>query len=397
MARSFSLAAYLALHRGPAPEADASAWPDRPKGPLVWICCGSPARLRAAETIANLYEMEDLAVEFLITGAEHSSQFYNAKTPVRSDLPVFLDHWAPDAVIWLGAENLNPASVVAAKNRDIPSLLLEVSSFDLVHAQNNWFPGMSRAVFGQIDHILCADTDAQNRILRAGYPASRIDTLGALDEDADVLPYDEAQFNQVINAIGTRQTWLAAHIQIGEAMLLASAHKHACRRAHRLLLIVVPDSNANATELADAFLSQGFETLLSHHGTEVNETTRVLIVRDGADNLGLWHRVSPITYAGGTIIGGVPSDPFGPAALGSSVIHGPIFGTYGQRYASLDNAGGSLVVRSAADLGPAVETLLSPDRNASVAMAAWGVTSGSADTTNLIAGLLRDILERKGY
>ncbi len=65
-------------------------------------------------------------------------------------------------------------------------------------------------------------------------------------------------------------------------------------------------------------------------------------------------------------------------------------------YARLAGAGAVRAVRTATDLGHAVEVLLAPDRAAAMAHAAWDVTSRGADVTNRLAELIRVRLDRLG-
>ena len=51
-------------------------------------------------------------------------------------------------------------------------------------------------------------------------------------------------------------------------------------------------------------------------------------------------------------------------------------------------------VRGPADLGFAVEALLSPDRAALLARAAWGVATAGAEATNRAIDLIHTALER---
>lgn len=383
------------MHRGK--QTAIPVWRRRPNAPFIWIRCGSPERLAAAEAIASIHEMEDLGVEVLITGAGDSALYFTAPNPESSHIDAFLDHWKPDAVIWLGAENLDPASIFAVHKGGIANFLVEATGADLNRSFAKWYPGMPRALMADLTHALCSDAAAQKRLTKSRVPAEKVEVTGTIDNDPEVLDFDEDQFAAINQAIGTRQCWLAAPVRLAEATLLAEAHKHACRRAHRLLLIVVPALAEDAASIADGFRAHGFETLLSQNGTEITETTRVLVLNTGGADLGLWYRISPITYAAGTLIGGNPQNPFDIATLGSSIIHGPIVGSFSHRYARLDQAGGCLVINATSELGTAVETLLSPDRTASIAMAAWDVTSGGAIATTRVASLIKDVLEQKGY
>jgi 3-deoxy-D-manno-octulosonic-acid transferase len=86
-------------------------------------------------------------------------------------------------------------------------------------------------------------------------------------------------------------------------------------------------------------------------------------------------------------------DPFEAAALGSAVLYGPQVAPFQRHAGRLNAAGASRLLRSGADLGLAVETLLAADKTAELAHAAWDVTSRGATVTNRIAALIQLRLE----
>ena len=89
---------------------------------------------------------------------------------------------------------------------------------------------------------------------------------------------------------------------------------------------------------------------------------QVLVAGDTAE-LGLWYRLAPVTYLGGTLVGtGSPRHPFEPASLGSAIIHGPATATHAAEWLALDRARGARAVTSAAALRVAVEDLTAPDQ-----------------------------------
>jgi 3-deoxy-D-manno-octulosonic-acid transferase len=79
------------------------------------------------------------------------------------------------------------------------------------------------------------------------------------------------------------------------------------------------------------------------------------------------------------------------AALGSALLHGPRVGDYGPVFDRLGAARAARGVSGVTDLGEALADLLSPDRAARLAQAAWAVASDGADVTDRVVTLLRDL------
>jgi 3-deoxy-D-manno-octulosonic-acid transferase len=74
------------------------------------------------------------------------------------------------------------------------------------------------------------------------------------------------------------------------------------------------------------------------------------------------------------------------------VVHGPRGGDFGAIIGRLAAARGAALVGSAADLAEAVSELLTPDRGARAAAAAWGVASEGAEVTDRVLGIVRSAL-----
>ena len=90
-----------------------------------------------------------------------------------------------------------------------------------------------------------------------------------------------------------------------------------------------------------------------------------IFVADTDDEMGLWYRLAPITYLGGSLDPDADAaDPYEPAALGSVVVHGTNVGASRARIARLANANATVEIATSAELGDAVFRLLAPDRAA---------------------------------
>ena len=84
------------------------------------------------------------------------------------------------------------------------------------------------------------------------------------------------------------------------------------------------------------------------------------------------------------------------AALGSAIIHGPRTDPYGPVFGRLGAARATRAVASPSDLADALGDLLSPDRAARLAQAAWAVASDGAEVTDRILNRIRALMDGDG-
>ena len=66
-----------------------------------------------------------------------------------------------------------------------------------------------------------------------------------------------------------------------------------------------------------------------------------VLLTDGPTEMGLWYRLAPVTYLGGTLGGddAAARHPFEPAALGSAIVHGPHTARFATEWQQLGGAG----------------------------------------------------------
>jgi 3-deoxy-D-manno-octulosonic-acid transferase len=84
------------------------------------------------------------------------------------------------------------------------------------------------------------------------------------------------------------------------------------------------------------------------------------------------------------------------AALGSAIIHGTRSDPYAQTFSRLAAARATRAVASSSDLADALGDLLSPDRAARLAQAAWAVASDGAEVTDRLLDRIRSVLDGPG-
>ena len=124
-------------------------------------------------------------------------------------------------------------------------------------------------------------------------------------------------------------------------------------------------AQCSAAELAAQMeAAEGWTVAQRSLEQEPDSETEVYIP-DSAAEYGLWYRLAPVSYMGGSLLGeGCARNPMEPAALGSAIVYGPRPGDYGTVFGRLGAAQAARAVGSASDLGEALSDLLAPDRAA---------------------------------
>lgn len=364
----------------------AGGWPARPAGPLVWLHAPHPETGRGLAELARRLQDEDCAVLLTGTGgpvlppSEHGA-----------DVRAFLDHWRP-AMIAVSEGELRPALFHEAGQRGIPVLILDAREPWLARGREGWFPGLQRGALASVRTVIALDEAAARAFRRGGAPM--VEVAGRLEEESTALPCLEAEREALAKQVATRPVWLAAAVPEGEEAAVIAAHRACLRLAHRLLLILVPQDPARAEALARQMEEvEGWTVALRGREEEPAPDVEVYIP-DSAAEFGLWYRLAPVTFLGGSLAGqGALRNPMEPAALGSAILHGPRAGQWGTAFGRLGAARAARAVASQSDLAEALGDLLAPDRAARLAQAAWAVASDGAEVTERVLTLIRSLTE----
>lgn len=403
MARSLALALYLLAARGGDETGPVRA--GRPEGRLVWLHLGQGAAANRLQHLAATLLRDRPDIALLITGetgAPPALDGFPARSvadmlpPDRlSALEKFLTHWRPDLAILTGS-SLPPAMITEAHRRGIPLILADVRMTPKDERSWRWRRGMAASLLGRFDRILAQDPETAARLRRLGGRQIVIDVAGKIEETSEPLPCNEAERRSLAELLNTRPVWLAASCTPGEEEAVIAAHSQAMRLAHRMLLIVAPSDPARAPVLAERLRREGW--LVAERAREEEPEPEVqAFVADGEGELGLWYRLAPVTFVGGTLSEDGPGrNPFEPAALGSAILHGPLPGPYPDAYARLTEARAARLVRDPAALSEAVSELIAADKAAILAHNAWAATSGGAEVAERVAHAILSRLDTTG-
>lgn len=395
MAYSLGLTLYnLANRRDAAPAAPRAT---RPNGRLVWLHVPGPDQASPMLELARRLAFDDGHCVLITCPVPLPLPEGVLQDTVPHDTPAdtkaFLAHWRPEMAILADGE-LRPALLHEAADQKIPVIMVQGRTPYLLRTREGWYPGLARSLLNTIPHILTLDEASARAFRKAGAFAKAVEVAGRMEEKSTVLAHTEAERASLAEVMATRPAWLVAGLAEAEEDAIIAAHSATLRMAHRLLLIVVPQTAGQAEALA-AKIEQttGWNVALRAADEEPEPEVEVLIA-DSPAELGLWYRLASITFLGGSLLGtGCLRNPMEGAALGSSLIGGPRPGEFGAEFGRLSAANALRAVTSPADLTRALSELLDPDRAAHLANAAWRVASDGAEVTDRVIALIRRIID----
>lgn len=312
--------------------------------------------------------------------------------PHPEDAQAFLDHWKPDLCLWTCGD-LAPSALSVAAGQDIPLYLIDAQEDGFEKRPVSFLPDPIAATLRLFTTIMASDANAARRLRRYGLSDKELTITGPLQEGSAALPCNISDLEDLRETIGTRPVWLAAMLQAEELATILRAHRMVARFAQRLLLVIVPDRPEMGDDMARRMERSNLSYVRWSDGAFPDETTEVLLA-DTYGEMGLWYRVSPVSFMASSLVSGHGGcDPFEPAALGSAILYGPNSGRHLHAYSRLAEAGAARIVRDTDTLASALKQLVAPDRAAAMSLAAWEVVSEGAQVTDRIMDLIHDTLD----
>ena len=379
----------------------------RPEGEIIWMHSASVGEvvsiLRVVEMIGRL--RPDL--RFLITtGTLSSARLLLSRMPrrtvhqflpydVRSAVEGFLDHWRPSLGIWTESE-LWPALICETHRRRIPLLFVNARMSRKSYRRWRWIPGFSASLLRRFRTALVQDSETGRYLRRLGLPSDRIEVTGSLKMGAGMLPHDCAAEAAFARACGDRRIWLAASTHSGEEEIVADAHALVEERQKGTLLIVVPRHPERGGEVAGMLSARGFRVRCRSTG-ELPDADDQIYVADTLGELGLWYRVAPVSFVGGSMVKSGGHNPYEPALLESAIVHGPHVSNFSQDFGRLESAGATMRVTSARELADAIDRARDAELTKRMTRAALGVCAdGDAIVNRAVDAILARMPPKAG-
>ncbi|AUH65653.1 3-deoxy-D-manno-octulosonic acid transferase [Paracoccus zhejiangensis] len=356
------------------------------KGPLL-ILRSTPDAAAAADQVVAAMRKATPDLRILFLGRDGLPDV--ADDPVAA--PQLLAEAQPRAILLLG-DDLPAALISAAEAGATPLVLGQIA----IREKPIW--GLERSLQRHLlepAEVICVTDEASRKAaLGMGLPAARIRLTGPVTEIRDPLPGFEGERMTLAAMLRGRHVWLATALPVAEEEAVFQAHLAALRHSHKALLVVNPADPAVADAMADRFEAGGL--VVARRNADEDPTTEVQVqFAEDAQELGLWYRLAPLCYMGGTLSedDAAARHPFEPASLGSAIMHGPQIGRYEVVWRQLDGAGATRRLRDAGDLAAAVTQLSQAQQVATLAANAWAVSTGGAGVALEIARSVLNLLK----
>lgn len=397
----------------------------RPEGRLLWIHAASVGEsLSVLPLIADLQQAWRGWTVLITTGTVTSAQMMAERLPAGAfhqfvpldSLPWvrrFLDHWRPDAALWVESE-FWPNLMLESASRRLPMALVNGRLSQRSLRQWQQAPGIIARLLNCFCLCLAqSDGDAQ-RLRLLGAP--NVVALGNLKMASHPLPAAAETLAAMTPLFAERPCWLAASTHAGEELAAWRVHQQVARllppeqssqRTAPLLTVIVPrhpqrgDAVAASLRAAGAVVSQR-----SRHEPLTAATT--VYLADTLGELGVWYRLCPVSFVGKSLpvqVGEPPNqrpghsgggqNPLEPARLASATLFGPQMENFPEVIEQMLARHAAVQITDEASLAQTLAHWLThPDERHAVAVAGQAFASETAAVGQRVLDALAPLRQR---
>ena len=319
----------------------------RPHGPLVWIHGASVGEVLAAAALIE--RLRALNIRILLTSGTVTSAAIVAKRfpadiihqYVPYDAPRyvarFLDHWRPSLALFIESD-LWPNLILSGAARRLPMVLINGRMSHRSFPRWRRISGTISALLGRFEVCLAQSHVDAERFAALG--SRNVVTTGNLKFDLPPPPADPAKLERLMLATRGRPVIVAASTHPGEEEILLETHRTLAAIFPGLLSVIVPRHPDRGEAIARTVAASGLQVALRSR-EELPTARTAIYVADTMGELGLFYRLAPIVFMGGSLVAHGGQNPIEAIRLGAAVVHGPHVFNFGDVYAALDDAGGA--------------------------------------------------------
>jgi len=319
----------------------------RPHGPLVWIHGASVGEVLAAAALIERLRAFNLRI-LLTSGTVTSAAIVTKRFPpdvihqyVPYDSPRyvgrFLDHWRPSLALFIESD-LWPNLILSSAARRLPMVLINGRMSQRSFPRWRRLSNTISALLGRFDICLAqSDTDAERF---AALGSRRVVTTGNLKLDVPAPPADPAKLERLMSVTRGRPIVVAASTHPGEDEILIDTHKALSGFFPGLLTVIVPRHAHRGEAVGQLVTAAGLRPGLRSH-EDLPVATTDIYVADTMGELGLFYRLAPIVFMGGSLVPHGGQNPIEAIKLGAVIVHGPHVFNFTDVYEALDRSGGA--------------------------------------------------------
>jgi 3-deoxy-D-manno-octulosonic-acid transferase len=319
----------------------------RPHGPLLWIHGASVGEVLAAAALIE--KLRELNIRILLTSGTVTSAAIVAKrfpadiihqyVPYDSPRYVarFLDHWRPSLALFIESD-LWPNLILSSAARRLPMVLING------RMSHRSFPRWRRvsstisALLGRFDVCLAQSRADAERFAALG--SRNVVITGNLKLDVPAPPADFSKLERLMSVTRGRPVVVAASTHPGEEEILLDAHRTLAGFFPSLLTVIVPRHPARGEAIARMIADSGMR-VAQRSREELPTAATAIYLGDTLGEMGLFYRLSPVVFMGGSLVAHGGQNPIEAIKLGASIVHGPHVFNFTDIYEALDGVGGA--------------------------------------------------------
>jgi 3-deoxy-D-manno-octulosonic-acid transferase len=319
----------------------------RPAGPLVWIHGASVGEVLAAAALIE--KLRALNLRILLTSGTVTSAAIVAKrfpadvihqyVPYDSPRYVarFLDHWRPSLALFIESD-LWPNLILSSAARRLPMVLINGRMSQRSFPRWRRVSGTISALLGRFELCLAQSRLDGERFAALG--SRNVTVTGNLKLDVAAPPADANKLERLMSVTRGRPVVVAASTHPGEEEILVETHKTLAGFFPKLLTVIVPRHADRGEAIARMIAASGLNAALRSR-EELPIAATDIYVADTMGEMGLFYRLAPIVFMGGSLVAHGGQNPIEAVKLGASVVHGPHVFNFTDVYETLDAAGGA--------------------------------------------------------
>ena len=373
----------------------------RPDGPLVWMhAVGLGEVLALRGLVARLHARRPDAQVLITSTTRASARVLEANMPAgcrHQFLPLdtpgaarrFLDHWRPDLCVW-AEQDMWPGLAWRAARRGIPLAQVGARMNARAYRARARAAWLFRDLYARFALVSAQDADTAAHLRRLGARKVRID--GSLKPAAPPLAADADALAALRRATAGRALWLAASTHAEDEPLALAAHRMRLVRDPDALLVVAPRDPARGDDIARACADAGLAAQLRSTRATPDAATHVYIA-DTFGEMGLWYRMAPAAFIGGTTGPVEGHNPWEAAQLGAAILHGPRVANFAADFAALHDAGAAREIADAA----ALCAVLDAPETADMAAHARALCERGMDRIDALCQGLADLIQTPAH
>ena len=374
----------------------------RPEGRLIWIHAASVGETVSVLPLINAL-IEEPALTVLITSGTVTSatviEPHLSERVIHHYVPVdlvesvqrFLDHWRPDLAILVESE-LWPNLVFETLERDVPMAMVQGRLSDKSWRRWRRWHGTISGLLSRFRIVIAQTKTDADRFRSLG--AQAVVVTGTLKYVAAPLTADVQELKAFQRMVGARPIWLAASTHGGEEDAVMTAHIETRAKIPDLLTIIVPRHPERGGEIVALAKGRGLETSRRTAADPLKSTTAIYLA-DTLGELGLFYRMAPVVFVGGSLVAVGGHNLIEPIQIGCAVTCGPHLDNMAEVAADLGAVDALRTVADGHALSREISHLLSDtDARLKLVTAQKGVLDEKAEILDLVMTALNPYLPR---